>query len=76
MIKFNLSSDDDKHTNFDMSFYHDDYYKKFYNFKNNIDDSGNFLGSSTHIGIGNNIENNSNKSYIQIMIFFVNPIFL
>ena len=63
MIKFNLSSDDDKHTNFDMSFYHQDYYKKFYNFKNNIDESGNFLGSSTHIGIGNNIDNNSNVAF-------------
>ena len=63
MIKFNLSSEDDKHTYFDMSFYHEDYYKKFYNFKNNIDDSGNFLGSSTHIGIGNNIDNNSNVAF-------------
>ena len=63
MIKFNLSSDDDKDTNFDMSFYHQDYYKKFYNFKNNIDESGNFLGSSTHIGIGNNIDNNSNVAF-------------
>ena len=63
MIKFNLSSDDDKTTNFDMSFFHDNYYKKFYNFKNNIDDNGNFLGSSTHIGVGNNIDNNSNVAF-------------
>ncbi|NDB80551.1 hypothetical protein EB155_11875, partial [archaeon] len=63
MVKFNVSSEDDKHTNFDMSFYHDGYYKKFYNFKNNIDDSGNFLASSTHIGVGNNIDNNSNVTF-------------
>ena len=63
MIKFNLSTDDSKHTNFDMSFFHDNYYKKFYNFKNNIDDSGNFLSSSTHIGVGNNIDNNSNVAF-------------
>ena len=63
MIKFNLSSDDDKTTNFDMSFFHDNYYKKFYNFKNNIDDNGNFLGSSTRIGVGNNIDNNSNVAF-------------
>ena len=63
LVKFNLSSDDDKHTNFDISFLHDSYYKKFYNFKNNIDDSGNLLGSSTHIGIGNNINNNSNIAF-------------
>jgi hypothetical protein len=59
IIKFNVSSDEDKHTNFDMSFYYEDYYKKFYNFKNNIDDSGNLIDSSTHIGIGDNIENSN-----------------
>ena len=63
IIKFNLSCDDDINTNFDMSFLHDDYYKKFYNFKNNIDESGNILSSSTHIGIGDSIYDNSNVTF-------------
>ena len=63
IIKFNLSCDDDINTNFDMSFFHNNLYKKFYNFKNNIDDSGAILSSSTHIGIGDNITNNSNVTF-------------
>ena len=63
IIKFSLSCDDDNNTNFDMSFLNDDYYKKFYNFKNNIDESGNILSSSTHIGIGDSIYDNSNVTF-------------
>ena len=63
IIKFNLSCDDDSNTNFDMSFFHDNLYKKFYNFKNNIDESGNILSSSTHIGIGDSIDDNSNVTF-------------
>jgi len=63
LIKFNLSSDNEKNASFDMSFFHNNYYKSFYNFKNNIDESGNILWSSTHIGVGNNIVNNSNVAF-------------
>ena len=60
MVMFELRSNDNIETNFSMSYYNDGYYRKFYNYKNSIDDNGNLLGSSTHIGIGNNINNNSN----------------
>ena len=60
MVMFELRSDDNIETNFSMSYYNDGYYRNFYNYKNSIDDNGNLTGSSTHIGIGNNINNNSN----------------
>lgn len=36
MIRFNLSTDDAKTTKFDMSFYHNDYYKRFFTFKTDL----------------------------------------
>jgi len=63
MIRFNLSTDDAKTTKFDMSFYHNDYYKRFFTFRNRLDDFDNILGSTTHVGIGTNIDNNSNIAF-------------
>ena len=63
MIRFNLSTDDAKTTKFDMSFYHNDYYKRFFTFRNRLDGNNNILGSTTHVGIGTNIDNNSNIAF-------------
>ena len=63
MIKFNLSTNDAKTTNFDMSFFHKDIYERFYTFKNRLDEYDNIISSSTHVGMGKNIDNNSNIAF-------------
>lgn len=59
MVEFKVSNNNND-TILGLSYYNNSSYKNFINFKNNVSDSGDIISTNTHIGIGNNLYNNSN----------------
>jgi hypothetical protein len=59
MVEFNVSSINND-TTLGLSYYNNLAYKNFINFKNNVGENGDIISTNTHIGIGDNIYNNSN----------------